>query len=336
MALKRGKSMPESKRRLFHYRKATFFQIVGRTLQELLEEALQKCTPVGKRFQPQNIEGDETWKLFINTHRSALGMEFGNLVLYAPDQNRHIITEDQEKDELDIQQIGPPAHEDGKKRQFLDSILYYGVSGNHVILLQSVALRSRNLESYFNWLLREAGLVDDSNLVFLNNFAPPITHEKLEGSEVKSVRIGTPLADVGIPETVGAVPADTSEIRFRPKGQGLELLRVMMPERMKELRWSDLSESSNLEIFVEVTYKRQTDPTSQKVLNQITSSLRNLNDDDVRIVLKNGLTIIGSELQVKNYFNIDTYGGLVDPTDVFKKMQAWLIDIIETGLIEPE
>lgn len=321
-----------SKRKLLHYRRATFLKPLGKSLQDCLEHALAKRTPVKLRFK--DLSGDpkdeDGWQQFINTHRSALGMEFGNLVLYAHDQNKQVLALDEDADELDIRQISPPPSRDGLKNQFLESILYYGARDNHLILLQSVAMRARDFESYLNWLFRAAGIFDESNAVFLNNHAPQVTRETLDQSEVKSVRIGTSLTDATLYES----PAASVRTKFRAFGEGIEVLRAIMPERMKDLTWADLTASNNLEVFVEVTYKRQTDDASQTALNKIASALRHVSDDDIRIELKGGTTMVGSQLQVKSYINVDTYGGVVDPTDLFSKMSDFLVQLLDHGIIE--
>lgn len=326
----------ESKRKLLHYRRATFLQPIGRTLQELLEEALKDLSAVGDRIRHINDDTDDGWQQFINTHRSALGMELGNLVLYAPDQNRQIIAIDHKANELDIEQLSPPSGPDGKKRQFLESLLYYGAMGNHLILLQSVALRARDLEAYLNYFLRKAQLLSDENAIYLNNYTPVATHERLENSEVKSVRIGTPLVDTAINIVDEAASNKQNKHKFIALGEGLEILKACAGDRMKGIDWNDLHSTNNLEVFVEVTYKRQTDPRTQNLLNQVTTALRHANDEDVRIELKGGGTVIGSDLQVKNYINIDSYNGLVDPTDLFPKMNAWLIELLDRALIDAE
>ena len=265
-----------------------------------------------------------------------MGMQFGNLVLYASEQNRAIIAIDDNADELDIEQIAPPKSNDGRRREFLESILYYGIKQNHVVLLQSMSLRARELELHLNWLLREANLIDKDNAVFINNFAPQVTHEKLEQSEVKSVQIGAPLVDYFEEVTEPLAEAKSVTKRFRPFGEGIEILKPLLGNRIVDLSWDELDASSNLEVFVEITYKRQTDPGSQKLLNRLTTALRHVGDDDVRIELKDGGVIIGSDLQIKSFKNIEAYNGLKNPQDVFQKMSDWLLESLERGIIDAE
>ena len=327
----------ESKRKQLHYRKASFLKSIGRSLQDLIEEALSKLTPVKFRFEGlDDVSPDETWRRFINTHRAAMGMQFGNIVLYAADQNRTIIAINDDSDELDIEQIAPPSPTDGRRREFLESILYYGIKENHVVIIQSMSLRSRELELHLNWLLREANVLDQQNAVFLNNFAPQVTHERLEQSEVKSVRLGTPLIDHY--EEVALKDAETKSVkkRFKPFGEGVDILKALAPNRFGELSWDELEASTNLEVFVEITYKRQTDPSSQNLLNRLTTALRHAGDEDIRIELRDGGVVVGSDLQVKTFKTIHAHNGILEPQDAFSKMNEWLLEILERGVIDAE
>jgi hypothetical protein len=89
-------------------------------------------------------------------------------------------------------------------------------------------------------------------------------------------------------------------------------------------------------VFVEVTYKRQTDGRSQQLLNNLTTALRHAGDEDMRIELKNGSVINGSELQIKSFKGISSYNGLLDPSDVFSKMNEWLLECLDQGIIDAE
>lgn len=327
----------ETKRKQFHYRKTSFLNPVGLTLQELVESALTKLTPVKNRFERLTDDNflDEKWNRFVNTHRAAMGMQFGNVFLYVEDQNRMTLEIDDTADELNVEQIAPQKSDNGKRREFLDSILYYGIKGNHVVILQSMSLRARELELHLNWLLHEANLIDKQNAVYLNNFTPRMTSEKMENAEVKSVKLGTPLYD-----HYGQLPNsernDKTKNKYQPFGEGIDILNVLAPKRFPTLSWNELEASSNLEVFVEVTYKRQTDENSQQLLNNLTTALRNAGDEDMRIELKNGSVISGSELQIKGFKSISAYNGILDPSDVFSKMNEWLLENLEQGIIDAE
>lgn len=328
-----------TKRKLLHYRKAQFFTPVTGNLQSLLAEALNKLNNVGERFDGIDENANDTsedtgFRRLINTHRSKLGMEFGNLVLYADGINKQTLTIDNKVDELDVEQMAPPKTQDGKRREFLESILYYGIKDNHVVLLQSMALKSREIESYINWLLKKAEVISPENIVFLNNYAPKITKEKLEKSTVKSVKIGTPLYSTF--EEIPNQLVSNVKKRFRPIGEGLDILKLLTQHRLDDFLVDEIQDDSNLEVFVEVTYKGQTDNDSQDLLNKLTQELRHSGDDDIRIDLKGAGTIVGSELQIKSFKSIEIYEGVVLPQSVFESMQKWLATNLEMGFIDPE
>jgi hypothetical protein len=322
----------ENKRKLLHYRVASFLKPVGQTLQALIEQALAKVTPATERFQDFGRDSDPEagWLRFINTHKSALGMEFGALVMYAPGQHRHTIEVADGVDELPIEQVAPD--EDGR-RQFLESMLFYGVKGNHVVLLQSMALRARDLENYLKWLLMKAGLMGDDNSVFLNNYAPENTRKSLTSGDVKSVRIGTPLIDAAV-----RVQDTTQAKSQRTKlwGEGLDVLKSIMSGRLAELNFDELGAAKDLEVFVEVTYKRSASEPDQKALNRLATAFRHVGDDDIRVELKGGSVLTGTDLQIKGYRSVATYNGLVDPSDLFTQMHNWLLEELDQGSIDAE
>lgn len=327
----------ELKRKLLHYRKAQFFPASSdMNLQKLIEEALNKKSSVGDRFYTDDEEESEHsgFRKFINTHRSRLGMEFGNLVLYADGINKQTLTIDLSAEEVDVEQIAPPQTIDGRRREFLESILYYGIKDNHVVLLQSMALKSREFEDYLNWFLRSAGVISEETKVFLNNFTPTITKEKLDQATVKSVKIGTPLYNTF--EEIISDRVTSTKKRFKPVGEGLDILKLVAPNRLDDIFLDEIRNDSNLEVFVEVSYKRTTDNDSQELLNKLTKALREVGDDDIKIELKGAGTIVGSELQIKSFKNIVAINGVVEPKSVFENMHDWLADNLEMGFIDPD
>lgn len=325
----------ETKRKLLHYRTVTFLRDPGRTLQDLIKESLAKLSPISSRKEDlqDNSEG-ESWSRFINTHRSAMGMEFGTLVLLTPGQKKLIIDTDLEKDEVNVSQFPPP-----QEREYLESILYYGIKNNHVILLQSLAMRARELENHLNWLLREAEVIGPENGVFLNNHVPDQLFDQISESDVKSIKIGTPILE----ETVDSKGEDNSaspslhsahKVSFTHQGMGLDILARLLPDnRLKNIDFGSMDHTSNVEVFVEVKYKRQTDDKSQQVLNKLAAELRHVSEEDIKVELKGIGTITGSQLVIKDYKSFTSHGGKLDIQDVFMQMNYWLEELLNKSMI---
>lgn len=329
----------ESKRKLLHYRKAEFLNNPGRPLQQLIQQAVTRLSPISHRKEglTDNSEG-ETWVRFINTHRSALGMEFGVVVLLTPGQNKLIIGTDDHQDEVDVSQLPPP-----DDREYLESVLYYGIKDNHVIVLQSISMKARELENHFNWLLREASVISEENGVYLNNHAPDEIYEEITKSEVKSIRIGTPVIEqsteiVPVGETTPRTnQLATRSMKFRHQGIGLDILSRLLPaHRLDNIDFGAMDPTSNVEVFVEVRYKRQTDHGSQRALNALASELRHVSEDDIRVEIKGVGTITGSQLVINTYKSFTSYGGKLEVQDVFTQMQTWLEELLSKSMIRGE
>ena len=155
--------MAQTGTRVLHYKRATFLHD-GQDLQSLLAAALRRRQTVGDRME--ELHPEERTKRFINSYRSQMGMLFGNLLIYSPDRNQALLTVSPDASELDVRQVAPPEI-GGQRTEFLQSILYFGVRDNHVVVLQSAALRARALEAYLNWLLNsDPNLLGEDNGVF--------------------------------------------------------------------------------------------------------------------------------------------------------------------------
>ncbi|MFH4338270.1 hypothetical protein WAJ35_23090, partial [Acinetobacter baumannii] len=58
------------------------------------------------------------------------------------------------------------------RKEFIDSVLYFGVIDNHVAIIQSRSLTARTLESYLGWLLGEAAKALPANSALILKDAP--------------------------------------------------------------------------------------------------------------------------------------------------------------------
>jgi len=324
----------ESKPKTLHYRRATFLQ-GNNDLQSVLKKALKKKKNVGQRLE--NLSSEDHSHRFINRNRNQLGMLFGSLVVYAEGNNRPLVTIETEKPELDIEQIAPPS-KDGKRREFLDSILYFGVKDNHVLLVQSSALTSRHMEAHLFWFLHQAGVLSDEDGVSLNDYTPKVTKSKIEKAHVKKVSIGTPLETDPILED--EAPSRSVEkvkrVKYTPHGLGFDFLKVALGDQwLNRLKLDEALDDSRLQVSLEISYSYSTTEKSQKLLDNIANSLRHVDQDDIRIELKNKGVIHGKELKLSSRIDVRAYGGVLDESDLYPQMHNWLLESLEQGIIDP-
>ncbi|QBB72415.1 hypothetical protein ELE36_19710 [Pseudolysobacter antarcticus] len=155
-----------SKSKTIHYKNV---QITGGiVLQDVLKVAIGQASNASKpKLRQQSINPDSDAVIFVNRFEDYSGITFGQLVTLEAGRVQRFITVDDDADYYSIDSMtsdkipypdgetaGNTEHSKAaKRREFLESVLYFGVLGNHMVLLQSAGLRSNNLEAHLTWLL---------------------------------------------------------------------------------------------------------------------------------------------------------------------------------------
>ena len=213
--------------------------------------------------------------------------------------------------------------------------MYFGIKENHVVLLQSSSLRSRHMEAYLMWLLRDCDVLSEEDGVFLNDFIPKITQSKIKKSHVKKVRIGSPMKSEPV-HVASREVEKVKNIRYRPTGRAFDILATLLgDEWAKKLSLKEALDESRINVQVEVSYKYKTTEKSQRFLDDIAASFRHMDEDDVIIDLKEHGRIKGKELKLSQDISVRTHGGIVDESDLYPRMHKWLVDCLDQKLIDP-
>jgi hypothetical protein len=174
------------------YKRAVFSQSIGQTLETIVRSALSLKSRWGER--QENPSGDGQTFCFINysgpyqhpDHRiSLLG---GEMFSYAKGSDQSIFNADPTTAQVDVSGISP-----GKDKEFLQGTVYFGISGDHLAVMQSLSLRVGDLERHLNWLLtRCAKVILEENGVSLMD-AVPVSGAAVLG-DVKGITLSAPLS----------------------------------------------------------------------------------------------------------------------------------------------
>jgi len=215
-------------------------------------------------------------------------------------------------------------------------MLYFGVKNNHLVLIQSTALKARDLEAHLKWLFdgHADSFSSSSALIFQDKPSPDIV-KRLESSPAKSIFIGAPI-ETGEGKLVdeashiptgekGVVVNSANTIRYVPKGLGADLVKSLIDQDW--FNNQDLSEAldeANLKVSLEITYLRKTTKQGHKLLDNMATALRHQHEDDVKILLDGGGEITGKDLKLSGKLSVRFFNGIIDETDLFEKMTVWL------------
>lgn len=318
------------KRKTVQYKRAQF-NATGSHLQAYLESALATAKKPVDRVELLDDKGSV--RRVINSSKQRNGMLFGQMIRYEPGKDQTVVVMDDESDEYPVEQMPLNQSDDGKKREVVKSVLYFGVLENHVVLVQSHALKARDYERHLEWLMKErtSALPKDAAL-YLSDKPSDEARKKIEKLPVKKVSIGAEL---------DTTPVESKEfqssqsIKFRPYGKGFDILQAALGEDWRNnLRLEDSLDEANLKVSLEVTYFRKTTEKAHEVLDNIATAMRHAEPGDVKIELQGGTVLKGNELKMTGYINVDTYNGVADSNDLYTEMNEWLKARVQDGTVK--
>lgn len=207
-------------------------------LQELIETALQK-TQVNDRQQELN-KYEKTFRS-INRGWPYRGMLMCEMVLIDPGANQPVAIYNPLEGLYAINTISTQELNQENLREnsdFINSMLYFGVKKNEVVIMPSQAINIRALENHLSWLLGEKlSIIPNDSILSLNKQIPRTIEEKIKSSPVKTIEIGSPIPSLG----------DSSE--KYTSNQSINVSRAMMRkllDLLKDDALSPLSDESNI------------------------------------------------------------------------------------------
>lgn len=331
------------------YYKSVEMPSTNRNLQELIEDAVAKGSQMFlAKNRHQLINSSSQDYILLNHHINYRGCFFGQLIFVDSDTTKSVLTLDEQSQEykiapIDISSLNVNKNESAQntteelKNQFINSILYFGIFENHLVLVQSPSLKTNHLEGYLRWILSEAQLLDSNELLALTDKVTKETSEILRNNPAKEIRIG---ANIGVecsPEALKMKSQDSIEERmqsnaFSLAGKGAEILKTLFGDnKLDGLRLQDSLEKANLKMYVTMTYERNTSDSGQKVMDSFAKALRHQPEEDYMIKLKNGGTIKGTDLKISKVLKLDTINGVINEIDLWEKLYHWLADNADAG-----
>ncbi|MCF7363882.1 hypothetical protein L3V23_17500 [Vibrio sp. A1-b2] len=350
----------EHKNKILHYRYAQINNYDGdMTLADMLNKALASLYLVKNRYQIVNEDShdpeEENFKksrLFINNKAVSWNIVFGDLMRYSDGTNKSIVTVDDNAEHLEVESIAPPRSEQGQRREFLDSILYFGAFKNHLAIIQSAVLRTSELEKHINWLLHQSEVVNKDVYVLLTSKIPEMAQKKLESSDTKILRIGAPLVDTVDNKPVEELQEtysddnkfDAKKVRVKPRGLGLSWLLDAFGDMEKlkeygiteELLSEDAVNGSSINVSLEISYTRKVSKQSQSILNSVSTAMRHSHPDDISIDYGKVGRLVGRELVLHKRLNLRYVDGVMDAQDLYPKVREWLIEQISVEELDAE
>lgn len=169
------------------YKIAQFYNVDGsRTLQSVLDAALTaKSVAISRR---EDVENSGLLRLInFNGHYDVLSV--GELLQYTTGDRQPFANIADDATVLQLDTMDLP---DGQ--EFVQGILYYAIFQNHVVVAQSMQLRAQQFEAYLNWLLREAGELQEGQGIVLADQPPTQGGGEAVIEDTSTVELAAPVS----------------------------------------------------------------------------------------------------------------------------------------------
>ncbi|MBZ7597348.1 hypothetical protein FML05_24390, partial [Klebsiella variicola] len=253
--------MKESRSKVIQYKRAVIPNCSA-TLQQIIESIISEdgaAHKVSTRREQINPSDSNSGFRMINRSSTFKTVLFGQLILFEQGKSQTLMTIADDVNYYDINAITSKqiklAEDDGISetdkqkitREFVDSILYFGIRDNHVMVVQSSSLRTKDIESHLNWLIHSFGdIFSDDNFLVLQDKPTEETIRKMHESPVKKINLGSVpiknatsddnviiknISDQGhLPTTIRESVEKVKKIKFMPTGKGGDIMRAAFGE----------------------------------------------------------------------------------------------------------
>lgn len=346
----------ETKRRTINYKLAKLDNH-HRSLQDMLERTLfdKKADFHLASNRRESFTGDERSFRFINRFVKNGKMLLCQLVQFEQGRSQMTIEIDDEADMFEVNPLSASAisgYEDKQNdsTEFLESMAYFGVVGNHMVVMGSQVLKSRELEKHLSWYLNHLTQELDGKAVILSDKPTAQAMKQLKNAPAKSVSIGSSITyeqpidelpnEPSSPskvETYEHTVTEAKSVRWNPVGLGADILECLKDNGyIGNFDFNETLDDANLQVSIEFKYNRKTTKSGQKVIDTLSSSLRHIDKDDVKINLKGGGEIKGDDLKLSHKISVIFYKGKIDESDLYYRMSNWLEEKMNTKEVVPD
>ncbi|MGC3963933.1 MAG: hypothetical protein QM803_11580 [Rhodocyclaceae bacterium] len=328
-------SVKERKSKRLICKQATHSHNPSRHLHTDVALALNQLKVAGSRRELLGSEEAPVYRQIIR-YQSGKTMVFGLMALYEPGTNAASLVDDQTVEQLDVAQVAPPQREDGKREEFINSLLFFAVYKNFVVAMQSMQLRTDHLESHLNWLLRTASAIKKNEYYGLLDLPTPSAKDKLFSAPIKEINLGAqPLFVLSSQAVDAGKGVASTELHTSWASAGLDFLKGLLSPAQYAKLDSEKMEQSNIEYSLRIKCRTSTTEADHKLLRNVATALRNHDLEDTKITLADGKEIQGNDLKLTQDVRVDTYNGIPYPESVFEEMRQWLHQLVASKAIGP-
>lgn len=316
-----------SRQRTFSYKRAELVG-TGGNLAGYITQALDGSLPLQRR---QSLgDGPNSTARFINAFKPVAPnpIQIGSLFEFTPGSLPSGFTFDEEAAELPVEALAQLE----KGRHFIEGALYFGVLGNHVVIMPSGSLTAKQLEEHFNWLLRDHAQVlsEGDARVVLQDEPTQSLRDRFDG--VRSVSVDSPLSIAAL-----AGPEDMPKIDYSLSMRDF-MARALVPylkAAVGELNSTQAESLERMRVRLQIGFDGRTERVDTSLLDHLVALLPDDESTHYSFDVRGVGKVRAGELKVVSSKSVIYENGLPVFGDVAEKMHSWLFHLLESNRVRP-
>ena len=291
-------------------------------MQQLLKATFDKTT-VQDRLLPTSA--DENYFHFINYKTIRNGFFCGEFFGYEKGRIGQVIKESFNQEQVDPKALPAPQADDGTEQQYLDGKLYFICKDDHLILVQDMHTKGRQLERYLEEIIRKrcATYPDDQQFMLERSISQK-ARKKIKG--VKKIYLSAPL------EYKEQKEAEVkSGFMSVPIGKGWDALKGILGDMLDLSQFSlkGITDPKEIEVTVSLAWKKKRGDTVSDQIDSLANTFRHVDDElDFEVETLSG-KIKKNELRLSHPFSVQHVDDMPDRSDLFDKMIDWYKHLVE-------
>lgn len=324
----------ERRTKRFIYKKACFLKTMdSESLESVLKQAVKaESKPMKRRHNPT---GDNMTFCFLNSTGTRIGNQGGEIfgcefLSYVQGADQSTLSVSEEEDEVSIGSL--PAQ---NGQEYLEGNLYFGVLGNHVVVMQSSALRVKQLEDHLNWfLVQKTRVIDSENRVELHDATPGEANPRKVFGDAKGLRLDAPVHWSALTDEKDS--SGSESVKVQPLGAAWAAVQALLaavdlPNYLKAASLEELP-SLSVELFLKWNGQAK-DQDSMDFMSAIAGKLRHIDDEiDYHVETKSG-SVGREDFKLRLPVSVPWRLGRPEFDSLFPKMISWLVELESSGKI---
>lgn len=297
----------------------------GKSLEEAIRAAMTSVLTGSKKLSEDwsqracGIPPSSDDSMLMNTYHDGGDCYFGDLTHFTKGHLHTLLVEKANVPMLSVEQMAPP-----QGKEHVHSLMYWLAIGNHVLLIQSRSIGTKQLEQYLASLLKEKTHVLGPTGHIILGFKFDVSNVGGRGPEdIREIIVGGNASAISFETTEPEIPVIVEgheQIKTAKTWatRAVDVLRAVLASEADVTKLlNSIPDPNDLEVYVHIGYKTRKRKISRAPMQE---ALRHLPDGEITAIGRHSRST-GKDVRLHYNANIIRSNSLLDPADTLRALR---------------